>query len=197
MGINKTLKIRPIPTKCLMKPVKIWWCTDDEICTEMMSVKHWAECLTHSKFRWDPTYLPAGKSWVFTGWTDVETETPILWLPDDSFEKTLMLGKIEDRRRRGDRGWDGWMASPTQWTWVWVNSRSWWWTGRPGMLWFTELQRVGHDWATELNWRHYCPGGGHGNPLQYSCLENPMDRGAWGATVHRVAKSWTGLKRLS
>ena len=52
----------------------------------------------------------------------------------DSFEKTLMLGKIKGSRRRDDRGWDGWMASPTQWTWVWVNSRSWWWTGKPGML---------------------------------------------------------------
>ena len=51
------------------------------------------------------------------------------------------------------RGWDGWMASPTQWTWVWVYSRSWWWTGRPGMLQSMESQRVGHDWATELNWR--------------------------------------------
>ena len=51
-----------------------------------------------------------------------------------------------------DRGWDGWMASPTRWTWVWVNSRSWWWTGRPGVLWFMASQRVGHDWATELNW---------------------------------------------
>ena len=46
---------------------------------------------------------------------------------------------------RDDRGWDGWMASPSQWTWVWVNSRSWWWTGRPGVLWFMGLQRVGHD----------------------------------------------------
>ena len=51
-----------------------------------------------------------------------------------------------------DRGWDGWMASPTQWTWVWVDSGSWWWTGRPGVLWFMGAQRVGHDWATELNW---------------------------------------------
>ena len=48
-----------------------------------------------------------------------------------------------------DRGWDGWMASPTRWTWVWVNSGSWWWTGRPGVLQFMGLQRVGHDWATE------------------------------------------------
>ena len=50
------------------------------------------------------------------------------------------------------RGWDGWMASPTQWAWVWVDSGSWWWTGRPGVLRFMELQRVGHDWPTELNW---------------------------------------------
>ena len=49
-----------------------------------------------------------------------------------------------------DRGWDGWMASPTRWTWVWVNSRSWSWTGKPGMLRFMGSQRVGHNWVTEL-----------------------------------------------
>ena len=67
----------------------------------------------------------------------------------DSLEKTLMLGGTEGRRRRG---WDGWMTSPTWCTWVWVNSGSWWWTGRPGVLRFMGSQRVGHDWATELNW---------------------------------------------
>ena len=51
-----------------------------------------------------------------------------------------------------DRGWNGWMASPTRWMWVWVNSGSWWWTGKPGVLQFMGSQRVGHDWATELNW---------------------------------------------
>ena len=51
-----------------------------------------------------------------------------------------------------NRGWDGWMASPTQWTWVWINSGTWWWTGRPGVLQFMWSQRVGHDWMTELNW---------------------------------------------
>ena len=57
-----------------------------------------------------------------------------------------------------DREWDGWMASPTQWTWVWVDSRSWWWTRRPGVLWFMGSQRVGHDWvATELNWTECLP----------------------------------------
>ena len=51
-----------------------------------------------------------------------------------------------------DRGWDGWMASPTWWTWVWVNSKSWWWTGRPRVLRFMGSQRFGHNWVTELNW---------------------------------------------
>ena len=51
-----------------------------------------------------------------------------------------------------NRGWDGWMASPTQWTWVWVNSGSWWWTGRHGVLQFIRSQRVRHDWVTKLNW---------------------------------------------
>ena len=70
----------------------------------------------------------------------------------DSLEKTLMLGGIGGRKRRGRQRWDGWMASPTQWAWVWVNSRSWWWTERPGMLQSMGLQRIGHGWATELNW---------------------------------------------
>ena len=69
-----------------------------------------------------------------------------------SFEKILMVGEIEGRGEGDNRGWDGWMASLTQWTWVWVNSRSWWWTGRPGMQQSMVLQRVGHDWATELSW---------------------------------------------
>ena len=98
-----------------------------------------------------------------------------------------------------DRGWDGWMASPTWWMWLWVDSGSWWWTGRPGVLWFMGLQRVWYDWATKLNWTKLyviqispqffkCwkknnntkipglgrfPGGRHGNPSRYSCLENP------------------------
>ena len=67
----------------------------------------------------------------------------------DSLEKTLMMRAGGER---DSRGWDGWMASLTQWTWVWVDSGSWWWTWRPGVLWFTGSQRVGHDWATELNW---------------------------------------------
>ena len=86
---------------------------------------------------------------------DAKAETPILWPPH---AKSWLIWKDSDAGRDwglgegDDRGWDGWMASRTRWTWVWVNSRRWWWTGRPGMLQFMGSQRVGHDWATELNW---------------------------------------------
>ena len=63
----------------------------------------------------------------------------------DSWEKTLMLVKIEGKGEKGSRGWEGWMAPLTLWTWVWANSRSWWWTGKPGMLQSMGSQRVRHD----------------------------------------------------
>ena len=126
-----------------------------------------------------------------------------------------------------NRGWDGWMASLTQCTWVWASSRSWWWTGKPGRVHSMRSQRVGHDWATDLNYILYWGFPGdvrskepvcqcrrhkrHGfdpcvrkipwrrvrNPLLYPCLENLMDRGAWWTTVHKVAKSQTQLKWLN
>ena len=73
----------------------------------------------------------------------------------DSSEKTLILGKIEGARKGDDRGWDGWMASLTRWTWIWVNSRSWWWTGKPDMLQSMGSQRVRRDWVIELNWTKF------------------------------------------
>ena len=73
----------------------------------------------------------------------------LMWRADSYVEKTLMLGKIEGRRRRGRQGWDGWMVSPTRWTWVRANSRRWWRTGKPGVLQSMGSQTVGHDWATE------------------------------------------------
>ena len=103
------------------------------------------------------------QSWIFIAKTDAET--PILW-PSDV--KNWLIGKDPDAGKdsRGEkaggegdnRGWDCWMASLTQWTGVWVDSRSWWWTGRPGVLRFIGSQRVGHDWATELKWTEskYC-----------------------------------------
>ena len=97
----------------------------------------------------------------------------------DSLEKTLMLGKIEDRRRRGPQRMRCWMASPTQWTWVWASSGSWWWTGRPDVLQSVGSKRVSHDW-TELNWEqrlwvrlthlHWCACSG--SALLHVCLRN-------------------------
>ena len=70
------------------------------------------------------------------------------------YHKMLVYPVVSPPGRRGgdNRGWEGWMASLTQWTWVWASSGSWWWTGKPGVLQSMGSQRVGQDWATELNW---------------------------------------------
>ena len=73
----------------------------------------------------------------------------LMWR-SDLLEKTLMLGNIEGRRRRVDRWWDGWTASPTQWTWVWVNPGSWWWTGRSGVS--SPWVHKESDVTEQLNW---------------------------------------------
>ena len=109
-----------------------------------------------------PVNHKGNQSWIFIGRTDPEAEVPILWPPD---AKSQLIGKDSDagkdwgQQEKGTRGWDSWMASPTQWTWVWVNSGSSLWTGRPGVLRFMGLQRVGHNWGTELtdiHTRHNC-----------------------------------------
>ena len=95
-----------------------------------------------------PVHPKGNQSWIFIGRTDVEAETPILWSPDAKnwlTGKDLDPGKILKARGEGDdRGWDGWMASLTWWTWVWASTRSWWWTRRPGVLQPLASQRVGH-----------------------------------------------------
>ena len=102
-----------------------------------------------------PVHSKGDQSWVFFERTDAKAETPILWPPH---VKSWLTGKdwcwegLGTGGGGNDPGWDGWMASLTQWTWVWVNSGRWWWTGRPGVLWFMGSQRVGHNWVTELNW---------------------------------------------
>ena len=108
-----------------------------------------------------PVHPKGDQSWVFIGRSDVKLETLILWPPD---VKSWLIGKDPDagsdwgQEEKGtNRGWDGWMASSTQWTWVWVGSGCWWWTGRPGVQWFMGSQRFGHDWGTELNWQNTLP----------------------------------------
>ena len=84
-----------------------------------------------------PVKLKGNQSWIFIGRTDAEAESPILWPPDG---KNWLIGKDPDagkdwrQEKKGMTGWDGWMASPTWWTWIWVSSGSWWWTGKPVVL---------------------------------------------------------------
>ena len=102
-----------------------------------------------------PVHTEGDQPWDFFGRNDAKAETPALWPPH---AKSWLIGRLWCWEGLGaggegdDRGWDGWMASPTQWMWVWVNSGSWWWTGRPGVLWFMESQSQTwlSDW-TELN----------------------------------------------
>ena len=99
-----------------------------------------------------PDNPKGNQPWIFIGKT--EAEVPTLWPPD---VKSWLIGKVPDAgkdwgQEKGMTGWDGWMATQTWWTWVWIGSGSRWWTGRPGVLQLVGLQRVRHDWATELNW---------------------------------------------
>ena len=104
-----------------------------------------------------PVHAKGDQSWVFFGRTDAKAETPILWPPH---AKSWLIGKDSDAGRDWGQqekgttedemaGWHHWLDGHG---WVWVDSGSWWWTGRPGVLWFTGSQRVRHDWETEVNW---------------------------------------------
>ena len=102
-----------------------------------------------------PVNPKGNQSWIFIGRTDAEVEALILWLPDVKnwlFRKDPDAGKDWRWEEKGKTGWDGWMASLTQGIWVGASFRSWWWTGKPGVLQIMGSQRAGHDWATELNW---------------------------------------------
>ena len=102
-----------------------------------------------------PVSTEGKQSWIFIERTDVEAATPILlamWCKELTHWKRPWYWEWLNVPGEGDgRGWDGWMASPTQWIWVWVSSRTWGRTGKPGVLQSLGSQRVRHDWATELN----------------------------------------------
>ena len=83
----------------------------------------------------------------------LQTNTLATWFEELTYlKRPWCWARLKAGGEGADREWDGWMASPTRWTWVWVSSRSWWWTGRPGVLQSMVSLRVRHDWATELNW---------------------------------------------
>ena len=125
-------------------------------CSMLGMTRTWAHYLRRVPWTARRSNPKRNKSWVFTGRTDAEDETSntlATWCEELTHGKRPWCWERLKAGKEGDnRGWDGWMASLTQWSWVWVDSGSWWWTGRPGMLQSMGLQRVGHDWATELNW---------------------------------------------
>ena len=131
--------------------------------------------------------------WIYIGRTDAEA--PILW-PRDA-KNWLMEKDPEERLKAGgegdDRGWDGWMASPIQWPRVWASSRSWWWTGKPGMLQSMGSQRVGHDWVPALTDWLFLPLQGWMSvslPQNHMSKPNPQsdEIRKWGIWV--VIRSW-------
>ena len=102
-----------------------------------------------------PVHPKGDQSWVFIGRTDWSWNSNTLATSCEElthWKRPWCWEGLGAGGEQDDRGWGGWMASPTPWIWVWVDSKSWWWTGRPGMLGFMGSQRVGHDWGTELNW---------------------------------------------
>ena len=103
-----------------------------------------------------PVHPKGDQSWIFIGRTDAEAETPntwATWCKELTHLKRLWCWeRLKVGGKGDDRGWDGWMASPTWWMWVWARSGTRWRTGKPAVLQSMGSQRVGHDWATELNW---------------------------------------------
>ena len=101
-----------------------------------------------------PINPKGNKSWILIGRTDAEAKALILWPPESKnwlIEKDPAAGeRLKARGEEGDRRWDGWMASLTWWTWVWASSKSWWWTGNPGMLQCMGSQSS--DTTEWLNW---------------------------------------------
>ena len=116
------------------------------------------------------SHLPLYQSWAFT--EGLMLKLNLLMRRADSLKRPWCWERLRAGGEGDDRGWDGWIGSLTQWTWVWVDSRSWWWTGRPGVLRFMGSQRVGHDWATELNWR----------TTSYTWI--------WGQNTHKKFQIW-------
>ena len=103
-----------------------------------------------------PVNPKGNQSWIFHwkdwGWSWNSNTLTTWWKEPTHWKRPWCWQRLKAGGERGDRGWDGWMASPKQWTRVWVNSGSWWRTGKPGMLKSMGSQRVGHDWVAELNW---------------------------------------------
>ena len=131
-------------------------------CEESWALKNWCfwtvvlEKTLESPLDWkeiQPVHSKGDQSWVFIECWSWNSNTLATSCEVLTHWKRLWCWEGLNAGGEGDnRGWDVWMASPTRWTWVWVNSGSWWWTGRPDVLQFMGWQRVGHHWVTKFNW---------------------------------------------
>ena len=137
----------------------VWMCElDSKQCWVLKNWCFWTVLLETLESPLDckeiqPVDRKGNQSWIFTGRTDAKAETLATWYKElTNLKRPCCWERLRVGGEEDDRGWDGWTASPSQWTWVWVNSGSWWWTGRPGVLQSMGSQRVKHDWLTELNW---------------------------------------------
>ena len=167
-NLNSILKIRDITlpskihiVKVMVFPLVMYGCESWTIKKALKNWYFWTVVLR--KILESPldckeikaVHPKGNQSWVFIGRTDAEAEAPILrptWCKELTYWKRPWCWERLMAGEEGvNRGWNGWMASLTQWTWVWVSSSIWWWTGNPGVLQSMESQRVKHDWATELN----------------------------------------------
>ena len=164
-NLDSILKCRDItlPTKvCLVKAMVFPVVMHGELdCKESWAPKNWCfwtvvleETLESPlDYKIQPVHPKGDQSWILNGRTDAEADTPktlATWCEEVTHLKRPWCWKRLKVGEGDDRGWDGWMASLTQWTWVWVNSGNWWWTERPGELQSMRSQRVRHDWASEL-----------------------------------------------
>ena len=126
----------PLQCSCLENPRDggVWWAAVYGVAQS----RTWLKQLSSS------SSIAGWKSWGFN--------TLAIWCEElTHWKKPWCWERLKAGVEGDDRGWDGWMASPTQWTWVWASSRSWWWTGKPGLLQSMGLQKAGHNWMTELN----------------------------------------------
>ena len=136
--LTESETLRMGPTVCVLARTSRWFCFRWKL-ENHWPVRAWTLTVQSSNVK---SYLESWSSSTLATSCEEVTHWKRLWCWEG-----LRAGEEGD-----DRGWDGWMASQTRWTWVWVNSGRWWWAGRPGVLRFMGSQRVGHDWATELNW---------------------------------------------
>ena len=163
----------------------------------------WRTLLRVPRQQGDPTRPSSRRSVLGVHWKDWcwswNSNTLATWWEKLTHLKSPWFGeRLRARGEGDDRGWDGWMgwmAPMAQWTWVWVNSGSWWWTGGPGILCSvgSQKRRIRLSYWTELKWmealleEEMAP--------HSSILENSMDRGAWWATVHGVTTEWLSIAR--